>query len=64
MTRAVIFDLWDTLVDFDPVAGRAFQDEVAARLGRAPQAGNDGVHRIAAVEDRVVDHDEPREMRP
>jgi putative hydrolase of the HAD superfamily len=30
----VIFDLWDTLVDFDPVAGRAFQDRVAERLGR------------------------------
>ena len=36
MTRAVIFDLWDTLVDFDPVAGRAFQDQVAARFGRDP----------------------------
>ena len=36
MTRAVVFDLWDTLVDFDPVAGRAFQDQVAARLGRDP----------------------------
>jgi putative hydrolase of the HAD superfamily len=36
LTRAVIFDLWDTLVDFDPVGGRAFQDEVAARLGRDP----------------------------
>jgi putative hydrolase of the HAD superfamily len=36
VTRAVIFDLWDTLVDFDPVAGRAFQDQVAARLGRDP----------------------------
>jgi putative hydrolase of the HAD superfamily len=34
--RAVIFDLWDTLVDFDPVAGRAFQDRVAERLGRDP----------------------------
>jgi putative hydrolase of the HAD superfamily len=34
--RAVIFDLWDTLVDFDPAAGRAFQDRVAARLGRDP----------------------------
>ena len=34
MIRAVIFDLWDTLVDFDPVAGRAFQDQVAGRLGR------------------------------
>jgi putative hydrolase of the HAD superfamily len=36
LIRAVIFDLWDTLVDFDPVAGRAFQDQVAARLGRDP----------------------------
>ena len=36
MTRAVIFDLWDTLVDFDPVAGRAFQDQIAKRLGRDP----------------------------
>jgi putative hydrolase of the HAD superfamily len=37
VTRAVIFDLWDTLVDFDPVAGRAFQDRVAERLGRDPE---------------------------
>jgi putative hydrolase of the HAD superfamily len=36
VTRAVIFDLWDTLVDFDPVAGRAYQDRVAALLGRDP----------------------------
>jgi len=36
MTRAVIFDLWDTLVDFDPIAGRAFQDRVAEHLGRDP----------------------------
>jgi putative hydrolase of the HAD superfamily len=36
VTRAVVFDLWDTLVDFDPVAGREFQDQVAARLGRNP----------------------------
>jgi putative hydrolase of the HAD superfamily len=36
LTRAVIFDLWDTLVDFDPIGGRAFQDEVAALLGRDP----------------------------
>ena len=36
LIRAVIFDLWDTLVDFDPAGGRAFQDEVAARLGRDP----------------------------
>jgi putative hydrolase of the HAD superfamily len=32
----VIFDLWDTLVDFDVAAGRAFQDRVAERLGRDP----------------------------
>lgn len=32
----MIFDLWDTLVDFDPAAGRAFQDGVAARLQRDP----------------------------
>ena len=32
----MIFDLWDTLVDFDPVAGRTFQDRVAGRLGRDP----------------------------
>jgi putative hydrolase of the HAD superfamily len=32
----VIFDLWDTLVDYDVAAGRAFQDEVAALLGRDP----------------------------
>jgi putative hydrolase of the HAD superfamily len=36
LTRAIVFDLWDTLVDFDPVAGRAFQDRVAKRLGRNP----------------------------
>jgi putative hydrolase of the HAD superfamily len=35
--RAVIFDLWDTLIDFDPVIGRAFQDKVAERLGRDPE---------------------------
>ena len=32
----MIFDLWDTLIDFDPVIGRAFQDRVAERLGRDP----------------------------
>ena len=37
MIRAVVFDLWDTLVDFDPVGGRAFQDQVAARLGQDPE---------------------------
>jgi putative hydrolase of the HAD superfamily len=35
--RAVIFDLWDTLIDFDPVVGRAYQDQVAERLGRDPE---------------------------
>jgi putative hydrolase of the HAD superfamily len=33
----VIFDLWDTLIDFDPVIGRAYQDRVAERLGRDPE---------------------------
>ena len=33
----MIFDLWDTLVDFDPVARRAFQDRVALRLQRDPE---------------------------
>jgi putative hydrolase of the HAD superfamily len=33
----VIFDLWDTLVDFDAAGGRAFQDQVAERLGRDPE---------------------------
>jgi putative hydrolase of the HAD superfamily len=32
----VIFDLFDTLVDYDPVGARAFQDRVAERLGRDP----------------------------
>jgi putative hydrolase of the HAD superfamily len=36
LIRAVVFDLWDTLVDYDPVGGRAFQDQVAGRLGRDP----------------------------
>jgi len=35
--RAVIFDLWDTLIDFDPAGSRAFQDQVASRLGREPE---------------------------
>ena len=33
----MIFDLWETLVDYDPVRGRAFTDQVAARLGRDPE---------------------------
>jgi putative hydrolase of the HAD superfamily len=36
LIRAVVFDLWDTLVNYDPVGGRAFQDQVAGRLGRDP----------------------------
>jgi putative hydrolase of the HAD superfamily len=32
----VIFDLWDTLVDYDEAGSRAFQAEVAQRLGRNP----------------------------
>ena len=32
----MIFDLWETLVDYDQAAGRAFQDRVAERLGRDP----------------------------
>ncbi len=35
--HAVIFDLWDTLVDFDPAGSQAFQDRVAERLGRDPE---------------------------
>jgi putative hydrolase of the HAD superfamily len=34
--RAVIFDLFDTLVDYDPEGARAFQNRVADRLGRDP----------------------------
>jgi putative hydrolase of the HAD superfamily len=34
--RAVVFDLWDTLVRFDPVKSREFSDFVAMRLGRDP----------------------------
>jgi putative hydrolase of the HAD superfamily len=33
---AVVFDLWDTLVRFDPVKSREFSDFVAVRLGRDP----------------------------
>ena len=32
--RAVIFDLWDTLVDYNSAGSRAFQDRVAELLGR------------------------------
>ena len=34
MIRAVVFDLWDTIVDFDVQGSRVFQTEVARRLGR------------------------------
>jgi putative hydrolase of the HAD superfamily len=33
----VIFDLWETLVDYDPVGGRAFTDRVAALLDHDPE---------------------------
>jgi putative hydrolase of the HAD superfamily len=34
VTRAVVFDLWDTLVDFDPEFSRGFTHQIADRLGR------------------------------
>jgi putative hydrolase of the HAD superfamily len=36
VTRAVVFDLWDTLVDFDVEGQVALQAEMARRLGRDP----------------------------
>jgi len=36
VTRAVLFDLWDTLVEFDVEASRAVQVQMAERLGRDP----------------------------
>jgi len=36
VTRAVLFDLWDTLVEFDVEASRAVQAQMAERLGRDP----------------------------
>jgi putative hydrolase of the HAD superfamily len=36
VTQAVIFDLWDTIVRFDPVKSREFSDFVATRLGHDP----------------------------
>ena len=36
MTRAVVFDLWDTIVDFDAEGTAAFHHEVARRIGRDP----------------------------
>jgi len=37
VTRAVVFDLWDTIVRFDPVSAREFTDLVARRLDRDPE---------------------------
>jgi putative hydrolase of the HAD superfamily len=37
VTRAVVFDLWDTLVDFDVEGSLAVQTEMAKRLGRDPE---------------------------
>jgi putative hydrolase of the HAD superfamily len=34
VTRAVVFDLWDTLVDFDQEFSRGFTDTIADVLGR------------------------------
>jgi putative hydrolase of the HAD superfamily len=34
--RAVIFDLWDTLIDWDVERSRATQDAIAGRLGADP----------------------------
>jgi len=36
--RAVIFDLWDTLVDFDVERARATERRIAERLGLEPEA--------------------------
>jgi putative hydrolase of the HAD superfamily len=36
VTEAVVFDLWDTLVRFDPVKSREFSHFVGARLGHKP----------------------------
>ena len=36
MTKAVIFDLWDTIVDFDVAGTTAFHHDVARRVGRDP----------------------------
>jgi len=38
VTRAVVFDLWDTLVRFDPAKSREFSDLVAERLERDREA--------------------------
>src|SRR5207245_2105973 len=37
VTRAVVFDLWDTLVDFDVEGSIAVQTAMAKRLGRDPE---------------------------
>ena len=36
MTRAVVFDLFETLVDYDDTRSREFSDEVARLCGREP----------------------------
>jgi putative hydrolase of the HAD superfamily len=36
VTKAVVFDLWDTIVDFDAEGTAAFHREVARRIGRDP----------------------------
>ncbi|MGH2973032.1 MAG: hypothetical protein ACRDNM_11975 [Gaiellaceae bacterium] len=36
MLRAVIFDLYDTLIDYDDATSRSFSDSIAATLGRSP----------------------------
>ena len=36
MTRAVVFDLWDTLVDYDDRRSREFSSSVARLCGREP----------------------------
>jgi putative hydrolase of the HAD superfamily len=36
VTKAVIFDLWDTIVDFDVAGTTAFHHDVARRVGRDP----------------------------
>ncbi|MGH2976999.1 MAG: HAD family hydrolase [Gaiellaceae bacterium] len=38
MTRAVVFDLFETLVDYDDTRSRAFSAEVARLCGREPEA--------------------------
>jgi putative hydrolase of the HAD superfamily len=37
VTRAVVFDLWETLVDWDPEQSRSFRERVARRIGVTPE---------------------------